>query len=116
MTSEAGNVLDRLQVVFHNADVLPGSSGGPLINRNGEVLGINTMIEGRVTPSHNHEFCAQVNSKNPGECVHIAISSHELIKELEQFYSSPVTLADCAIPVENEKKRQFARGAEDATR
>lgn len=116
MTSEAGRVLDRLQVVFHNADVLPGSSGGPLINRNGEVLGLNTMIEGRITPSDKHEFCARLDSDNPGECVHVAISSRELIKEFEQFYSSPVTLVDCALPLEYGKNRKIARGTENPTR
>ena len=114
--SEVGEVLDRLQVVFHNADVLPGSSGGPLINRNGEVLGLNTMIEGRLTPSDKHEFCARLDSDNPGECVHVAISSRELIKEFEQFYSSPVALVDCTLPFEYEKNRQLTRGAENPTR
>ena len=116
MKSEAGDTLDRLQVVFHNADVLPGSSGGPLINRNGEVLGLNTMIEGRLTPSDKHEFCARLDSDNPGECVHVAISSRELIKEFERFYSSPVTLADCTLPFERENYLLEARGIENSMR
>ena len=116
LRSEAGEVLDRLPVVFHNADVLPGSSGGPLTNRNGEVLGINTMIEGRVAPSDKHEFCASRDPLDPGECVHVAISSREVIQEIEQFYSSPIGLADCALPLEYRKKRQKARGAENPMR
>ena len=111
MRSEAGEVLDRLPVVFHNADVLPGSSGGPLTNRNGEVLGINTMIEGRIEPSDKHEYCATLDAQNPGECVHVAISSHEVIKEFEQFYSSRLTLADCALSPETRKGHQ-SHGAE----
>ena len=95
MRSEVGQVLDRLQVVFHNADVLPGSSGGPLTNRDGEVLGLNTMIEGKVATSDKHEFCAKLDPQDPGECVHVAISSREVIKEFEQFYSSRLTLAGC---------------------
>jgi len=104
MRSEVGETLDRLQVVFHNADVLPGSSGGPLTNLNGEVLGVNTMIEGRVESADKHEFCAALDSKNPGECVHVAISSHEVIKEFEQFYPSRLTLADCALSPDGHKK------------
>ena len=95
-----------MQFIFHNADVLPGSSGGPLTNSNGEVLGINTMIEGRVEPSENHEFCASPDSQKLGECVHVAISSEEVIKEFEQLYSSRLTLADCALPFEHHTKRQ----------
>ena len=106
MRSEVGVVFDRLQVVFHNADVLPGSSGGPLTNRNGEVVGINTMIEGSVAASDKHEFCARLNPQDPGECVHVAISSRELIKEFEQFYSSRITLADCAPPSGRHKDQQ----------
>jgi S1-C subfamily serine protease len=106
MRSEVGAVFDRLQVVFHNADVLPGSSGGPLTNRNGEVVGINTMIEGSVAASDKHEFCARLNPQDPGECVHVAISSRELIKEFEQFYSSRITIADCALPSERHKDQQ----------
>jgi S1-C subfamily serine protease len=104
MRSEVGETLDRLQVVFHNADVLPGSSGGPLTNQNGEVLGVNTMIEGRVESADKHEFCAALDSKNPGECVHVAISSHEVIKEFKQFYPSRLTLADCALSRDGHKK------------
>jgi hypothetical protein len=116
MTPEVGDVSDRLQVVFHNADVLPGSSGGPLTNRNGEILGLNTMIEGRGADSDKHEFCARLDPEDSGECVRVAISSGELIKEFEKHYSSPVTLVDCALPFESEKNRQFARGTENPTR
>jgi S1-C subfamily serine protease len=105
MRTEVGEVLDRLQVVFHNADVLPGSSGGPLTNRNGEVLGVNTMIEGRVARSDKHEFCARLDPQDPGECVHVAISSRELIKEFERVYSSRITMADCASLSEYRRSR-----------
>lgn len=115
LRSEAGEVLDRLPVIFHNADVLPGSSGGPLTNRNGEVLGVNTMIEGRATPSDKHEFCAALNAKDAGKCVHVAISSREVIKEYEQIYSSPVFLTDCVLPFDRWENRREARGTESPT-
>jgi hypothetical protein len=74
------------------------------------------MIEGRVAPSDKHEFCATLNSRDPGECVHVAISSREVIMEYEQIYSSPITLADCVPPFEHRKNRREARGTENPTR
>jgi len=49
-------------------------------------------------PQKDHEFCASPDSHKTGECVHVAISSLEVIKEFEQFYSSRLTLADCTLP------------------
>jgi S1-C subfamily serine protease len=106
MKSEIGLDLERLQVVFHNADILPGSSGGPLTNRNGEVVGINTMILRDVASSDNHRFCARLDPQKPGACVHVAISSRELIKAFEQAYSSPITPVDCTLTSERPETRR----------
>ena len=101
LTSEVGRLLERLDVVFHNADVLPGSSGGPLTNRNGEVVGVNTMIVSSVPASDNHLFCARRDPHQLEGCVHVAIASSELINEFERVYSSRITLADCVPPSEH---------------
>jgi serine protease Do len=54
-TVTVGHVSAKGRVFEHNADqdfiqtdakILPGNSGGPLVNLYGEVIGINTMIEG----------------------------------------------------------------------
>jgi serine protease Do len=54
-TVTVGHVSAKGRIFEHDADqdfiqtdakILPGNSGGPLVNLNGEVIGINTMIEG----------------------------------------------------------------------
>jgi len=37
---------DKLPIVRSDASLAPGNSGGPLVNANGEVVGINAMIVG----------------------------------------------------------------------
>jgi serine protease Do len=54
-TVTVGHVSAKGRIFEHDADqdfiqtdakILPGNSGGPLVNLDGEVIGINTMIEG----------------------------------------------------------------------
>ncbi len=42
-------MLGRARVIDHDAEIFPGSSGGPLFNEQGEVVGVNTMV--RMTDS-----------------------------------------------------------------
>lgn len=43
------------KVIVHDADLAPGNSGGPLVNRYGEVIGINVAMH-----SEYHSFCFAV--------------------------------------------------------
>ncbi len=105
MRPEVDRMLERLQVVFHNADVLPGSSGGPLLNRDGEVIGVNTAVVSGVEEPDHHRFCARRDPHRRGECVHVAIASGELMKEYERIYASRITLANCSSTSEFEQGR-----------
>jgi len=95
MRPEVNLMLDRMSVVFHNSDVLPGSSGGPLVNGRGEEIGVNTMIVRDEKASDHHRFCARRDPHGPGQCVHAAIASDELIAEYERIYASHIKVADC---------------------
>jgi len=88
-------MLQKMPVVFHNADVLPGSSGGPLLNASGEVVGINTMVVGTDSMPDHHQFCARQDPHKPAGCVHVAIASSELAHEYQRIFAAPLDLADC---------------------
>jgi hypothetical protein len=108
--SGVGRSLDRMQVLFHNSDVLPGSSGGPVVNWDGEIFGMNTMILRGVSTSDSHRFCARLDLRKSGDCVHVAIASRELIDEFERLYASRIALAGCSSSPEfegNDKPKQL---------
>lgn len=42
--SNPSELQDNISFIHHNASLTPGNSGGPLLNQNGEIIGINTFI------------------------------------------------------------------------
>jgi S1-C subfamily serine protease len=102
---EVNRLARRSEVVFHNADMLPGSSGGPLLNENGEVVGINTMVISSAGVPDYRRFCARPDPQDPGECIHVAISSKEVVAALERLTSSRIAVPDCSPPPEFEMGR-----------
>jgi S1-C subfamily serine protease len=85
----------RLRVVLHTSDILPGSSGGPLVNSAGQVVGINTLVLSAVREPDYARFCAMPVPFEAGECVHVATASEEVVEEYERVFASRVSLVDC---------------------
>ena len=52
------NLSDKLSYIQMTAPISPGSSGGPLLNANGEVIGITTFLVGG---GQNLNFCIPIN-------------------------------------------------------
>ncbi len=44
IVSNTYHVLDEITFIQHDAALNPGNSGGPLVNGNGEIVGVNTFI------------------------------------------------------------------------
>lgn len=72
----------ELLVLFHDADIHGGNSGGPLMNACGEVIGVNTeRLQFRVTSGNLEKDEFVLLAQGPGYASHIS----ELIPYLDQL-------------------------------
>ncbi|HEY3081788.1 MAG TPA: trypsin-like peptidase domain-containing protein [Chloroflexota bacterium] len=65
LPSSAGSIEDAIQT---DTAINPGNSGGPLINLNGEIVGINTLVAGQVSPDYQAQgigFAIAINNAKP---------------------------------------------------
>lgn len=73
---------DKVYILAHNADMLRGSCGGPLVDRDGNVVGINSLVvypdDKSVDDGSLYDYC-------PGAPNHfyVAISISEVLKDIE---------------------------------
>ncbi len=87
------------KVIQTDAAINPGNSGGPLLNRNGEVIGINTMILSKSGSSSGIGFAVPINIAKQvvptlikGESVQrawLGISGTTLTSDVAQYMKVP---------------------------
>jgi len=106
---------ERVPIILHNADLLPGSSGGPLLDEHGRVIGINSRI---LAPGVRDKFnycAAEADRHRPGEdCINMAISSQAIAEAYLELFRGRLEVEACG-GVENDPPPQVVEGGrEDA--
>lgn len=83
-----GNVLakglsgNQVYVLAHNADMLSGNCGGPLVDQDGSVVGINSRVFRRTAKGANDRSMYDYLPGSP-DCYYVAVSISEVLKDLK---------------------------------
>lgn len=88
---------ERVPIVFHNADLMPGCSGGPLLDENGHVVGLNSRIFVPGDRPQRYDYCAaRADQHSPGEdCINVALSAQAIAAAFQELFGSRLVVEAC---------------------
>jgi S1-C subfamily serine protease len=101
-----GTISRRIENYFEtSAEIHPGNSGGPLVNRYGQVIGINTAIFGK-----------SISGIQLGETIKLAIPINNAKNLIPDLKAGKVFINEAARAKEAEEKRKIEETKKEAER
>ncbi len=101
-----GTISRRIEVYFEtSAEIHPGNSGGPLVNRYGQVIGINTAIFGK-----------SISGIQLGETIKLAIPINNAKNLIPDLKVGKVVIDEKVRAKENEEKSRIEEAKKEADR
>ncbi len=82
---------DGVDVFLHTADLLPGCSGGPVLDTDGHVLGLNTAVAHgpSVDNPYNLPCNDQARDAHGARCAYVAITADEIAAAWKKAMGEP---------------------------